>query len=243
MYKPFSITAAFMAMAFLVLAGISSAQATSLTYNPNGTVVGYSLPGIAPAGQPNFENDITVDWKPKLKTKKGVISGKATLDVSFKGSNSTFLFNANSTDSYAIDKGKYTLHADYIYDATLGKFVLDTTKGKNSLKISGDLSIPSLNVSLRGTLFTADLDAWNYAGDLIGFNTTITGGLICTDTDFGCATHESAYLDLTNGGFNPEVDFKGTIGTAVTTIPLPAAVWLFGSGLLGLLGMARKKAT
>jgi hypothetical protein len=29
---------------------------------------------------------------------------------------------------------------------------------------------------------------------------------------------------------------------AVTTVPVPAAVWLFGSGLLGLIGMARRKA-
>ena len=27
----------------------------------------------------------------------------------------------------------------------------------------------------------------------------------------------------------------------VATVPLPAAVWLFGSGLLGLIGMARRK--
>lgn len=29
--------------------------------------------------------------------------------------------------------------------------------------------------------------------------------------------------------------------TAVSTVPVPAAVWLFGSGLLGLIGMARRK--
>ena len=29
--------------------------------------------------------------------------------------------------------------------------------------------------------------------------------------------------------------------TAVSTVPVPAAVWLFGSGLLGLVGMARRK--
>ncbi|MEN8106895.1 MAG: VPLPA-CTERM sorting domain-containing protein, partial [Pseudomonadota bacterium] len=41
-------------------------------------------------------------------------------------------------------------------------------------------------------------------------------------------------------------------GTATTTvsdfsapgiIPIPAAVWLFGSGLIGLVGMARRKHT
>jgi hypothetical protein len=29
----------------------------------------------------------------------------------------------------------------------------------------------------------------------------------------------------------------------VQPVPVPAAVWLFGSGLLGLMGIARKKAT
>jgi len=29
---------------------------------------------------------------------------------------------------------------------------------------------------------------------------------------------------------------------AATAVPIPAAVWLFGSGLLGLIGIARKKA-
>ena len=31
------------------------------------------------------------------------------------------------------------------------------------------------------------------------------------------------------------------IGSAVATVPVPAAVWLFGSGLLGLVGIARHK--
>lgn len=31
------------------------------------------------------------------------------------------------------------------------------------------------------------------------------------------------------------------IDGAVTVVPIPAAVWLFGSGLLGLIGMARRK--
>ncbi len=28
---------------------------------------------------------------------------------------------------------------------------------------------------------------------------------------------------------------------ATSTVPVPAAVWLFGSGLFGLLGLARRK--
>lgn len=35
---------------------------------------------------------------------------------------------------------------------------------------------------------------------------------------------------------------NGDVGTAVAAVPVPAAVWLFGSGLLGLFGVARRKA-
>ena len=32
-----------------------------------------------------------------------------------------------------------------------------------------------------------------------------------------------------------------TVGNSITVVPVPAAVWLFGSGLLGLVGIARRK--
>jgi len=38
---------------------------------------------------------------------------------------------------------------------------------------------------------------------------------------------------------DPLVDYSITITTSA--VPIPAAVWLFGSGLLGLVGMARRK--
>ena len=41
-------------------------------------------------------------------------------------------------------------------------------------------------------------------------------------------------------GANFDLSFGTYMGT--TAVPIPAAVWLFGSGLLGLVGMARRKA-
>lgn len=41
------------------------------------------------------------------------------------------------------------------------------------------------------------------------------------------------------GGVSYALHLEGTVGAAV---PVPAAVWLFGSGLLGLVGVARRKA-
>jgi len=34
---------------------------------------------------------------------------------------------------------------------------------------------------------------------------------------------------------------SGDVGTAVSTVPIPAAFWLFGSGLIGLIGLAKRK--
>jgi hypothetical protein len=51
-----------------------------------------------------------------------------------------------------------------------------------------------------------------------------------TEIEFG-----SEYI--TNLTFNP------AITTLIAPVPIPAAVWLFGSGLLGLVGISwRKKA-
>jgi hypothetical protein len=64
-------------------------------------------------------------------------------------------------------------------------------------------------------------------------------------------TNGSATATLVLGGSN-QVDFKAAGNTIddhfyirnanVTVVPIPAAVWLFGSGLLGLVGIARSKA-
>jgi len=230
----------FMVLALVACAVSGSLRASTLTYNTDGTVAGYSLPGINPAGQPNFENGVVVDWNSKLKTKHGVTSGKASLTAKFDIDSGLFLFNLNPTDSYTTNNGKFTLKADFIYDDALGEFVLDLAKGKNSAQITGGLVIPSLGIDLTGNLFTADLDSWNYSADLIGFNTTITGGLICSV--LACTTHESVYLALAAGGFDPNFSMKNALGTAVSTIPLPATLWLLGSGLVSLIGIARRRS-
>jgi hypothetical protein len=39
------------------------------------------------------------------------------------------------------------------------------------------------------------------------------------------------------------VTFTSASGQFLTSVPVPAAAWLFGSGLLGLIGVARRKKT
>ncbi len=44
--------------------------------------------------------------------------------------------------------------------------------------------------------------------------------------------------------FGDEADSLGVVDTTLATseVPVPAAVWLFGSGLVGLVGVARRKS-
>jgi len=65
----------------------------------------------------------------------------------------------------------------------------------------------------------------------------------------------SEFFDLTQGdivlsdnGFDLFIDYTGGDGNDIvlttimpSAVPVPAAVWLFGSGLIGLVGVARRK--
>ena len=51
------------------------------------------------------------------------------------------------------------------------------------------------------------------------------------DFELGCITPGSANIV---GSGNCSV-------TSVSAVPLPAAAWLFGSGIIGLVGLARRK--
>ena len=73
----------------------------------------------------------------------------------------------------------------------------------------------------------------NLAGDTIYTSTDVTAGMINgvaqPDGILGLAMIDGAFA-----GFSANFNM-------VEPIPVPAAVWLFGSGLLGLVGVARRK--
>jgi len=48
---------------------------------------------------------------------------------------------------------------------------------------------------------------------------------------------------ITSGNLIPGGTMKGTLSNTqtITAVPVPAAAWLLGSGLIGLVGYGRKK--
>ena len=70
-----------------------------------------------------------------------------------------------------------------------------------------------------------------------GFGTTIGQLSLGTDDGIGGSPMDNSPFSL----FNANFDFTSLTVTNVSAVPIPASVWLFGSGLFALSGIARRK--
>jgi hypothetical protein len=186
---------------------------------------GCSLPGTVDGSFPYFYNNVSVSYKQKKKSEDFQVKGKL-----LKGSTNSALY-VDPEDVLGITK------PDFKFDARVTDGV---ASGK--IKISGKID----ELGIKGVLMTADLKgAWDADGTLIGFNTM---NIWCNDGinaylgGGGCTTNEVIYLNLLQA-IGPDAGARKikTAGIAVTSVPVPAAAWLFGSGLLGLITMARRR--
>ncbi|MEK7322147.1 MAG: VPLPA-CTERM sorting domain-containing protein [Pseudomonadota bacterium] len=192
----------------------------------------FNISGVPDAGFPHFEDKV------KLSLSK---SGK---DWKFTAVNTTGtqLFQKNPTQSYNITSPSFSLTA--LFDSSLNfKNGTMAIKGK----------IPSLGVNSTTNLWTATLS--NFGFDInpfdgspisLGWKTTnMTGWGVTAGYAFG--TPESVYLynfglsSLANMFYGHHgSSFSNVTATALTTVPVPAAVLLLGSGLIALFGLRRR---
>lgn len=102
----------------------------------------------------------------------------------------------------------------------------------NTILFNSD-SAYTLTIDVNGTIFT---DANDTSAD--GALFTFTDGLL-TNFDF-----QNLSFSSLGTIFDDKNIMAGQWGTVTTSpVPVPAAAWLFGSGLLGLVGVARRKTT
>jgi hypothetical protein len=192
----------------------------SLTLSLSANAEVYQLPGINPSDPTDFGQVFLTDVKASYKLKKTGSTLKATQEKK-----SFDLWVAGTR--YDVTKGTYSLTAQFDSSGNL----ID-----GFVEIKG--AVEGLDVNKKGVLATMSLTEFAYTEDLIGFN---TADLECPSFDF-CTDTESVYLTGFEDGFDFDAKKWSSSADAITTIPLPAAAWLFGSALLGLGAMKRKKA-
>jgi hypothetical protein len=135
----------------------------------------------------------------------------------------------------------WTAHNGTVYD-TPGTYTFDAGDNSGQPNSPGTRYVVNLAAgeTLGHTLFdwgtTTNIDVinvWDANGDSIDPDGDGIPGVSMID---GAFIGFNANFSLTNGPQNV------TGQSSVSVIPVPAAVWLFGSGLLGLVGVARRKA-
>lgn len=96
-------------------------------------------------------------------------------------------------------------------------------------EVTGDNAIADASVDILDDYGYVDILAIASAGTQFGPS---------SDDDSMNGTFE---FMLSAGETNNISGLIDSYGDAVSTVPIPAAAWLFGSGLLGLIGIARRK--
>lgn len=119
--------------------------------------------------------------------------------------------------------------------------VADLLIDSSTNTIDWQFSVANLTLPLTGAHIHQGV-AGTSGPVVVNFNAQLNGaGLVDPDLANVIANPKSFYVNLHNADF-PGGAIRGQLGDPLPNpVPLPPAAWLFGSGLLGLLGVARRK--
>lgn len=151
-----------------------------------------------------------------------------TIDAGDIGSTWTFSFDAKSPFSGGISDA---------FTDNGGNFTIDSTSASAFIKTLDPNAGFATTNDLREDMTIISNTEWNRFSISIDLtNAALTGQLI----QFGFNTIATNYDN--SGVYYDNVCFSASGDDCFTSaIPIPAAVWLFGSGLLGLVGVARRR--
>ena len=179
---------------------------------------------IPASGSPAFYNNVTID----MNDSSGRLKVKGRGDFLFDNGTS-FL---NGQDSIFTMKAFYDSNGNLTQGPEPGD--------RNFIQIHGCVGALSAGLSCGELLMSADINQLNLTEDpnLWAFGTE---NIVCNPLLLvSCTLNESVYISLV-GGFDGNFNngkFSDS-GIAVTTVPVPAAAWVFGSAL-ALLGWIRR---
>jgi hypothetical protein len=211
--------------AFALACLASPANAATTTYSSQASFL--SALGVAPTITHNYDTQAA----------GSTIAADDTLD----GATYNYSLSGNPTPSILIDN---------IFDTTSGSNYLGTTDGSGAF-VGGD----AFTITFDQTMHAIGL--YVISADLIfadDFTITTSSGQTANNiatSDVTLSDGDAYFIGLIEDdfslGFNSitlssfEAEYLFNVDDiTVAPVPLPAAVWLFGSGLLGLVGISRR---
>ncbi len=238
--------------ASLVLFLASSANASIFRLDMNGSVI-WTGSGV-PAGAPIARNDavslsVVFDDSVAANNVGSTTANFYDSIISFDGSYGSYAFSGDNS-SVRLGNGNATRNGvtgDTIKLALQG-VALNSASGINRNDfISTDGSVGGQ------ILRSVEFDVFNENTNFINSGDSISVALNALVADFSTLTANDPFADNVGlrisfsdqawGSFPvaATADISSLTLTQVSAVPVPAAVWLFGSGLAGLAGFARRK--
>lgn len=147
--------------------------------------------------------------------------------------------------NYTASSGLFTAYANtfLLLDGSLlgggmGIFDLSATINNSGALSSGAISITdgNSNVQIAGTL---DNFGFGAADTLFEFTFTPDSGLLMAS--YGAVGGIKLGAPGWDGHFRDDFALSNSVADTASVVPVPAAVWLFGSALLGLVGYNRRR--
>lgn len=237
----------------VLLLGANAANA-HVTYN---TACGDTCPpdgssaGPWTEGNPGYTGNLPATWVAIIHNDGGVANSQTanSADAGFSIDMGGRAYKDGSSNwGHTADYGLFALHHDATVTITVTSadanlrpaFGLwsgwDTNGG--SSRHAAFLGNGALNAMAAGPLGSSlavlDANAWAVAPSVgAGVTATLTRSLAAGNYTLIIGGYDSLA--------NPALAYTATISAAASPVPIPAAVWLFGSSVLGLLGLGRRK--
>jgi hypothetical protein len=153
------------------------------------------------------------------------VDGSFTVDTSLGGDLNNVDISSEAGFTFSFFDGRTTISSSDTA-STANRFLISTNS-------SGEITGWDIDLGLNEA-------TWTQPGDIRQTIVAFYDGALSNN---GGEIIECANVDC---DFSPNRDTGSILGVGVpngewTVVPVPAAAWLFGSGLLGLVGMARRK--
>ncbi|HED33210.1 MAG TPA: hypothetical protein ENJ08_03190 [Gammaproteobacteria bacterium] len=152
--------------------------------------------------------------------------------IIYTTANAAFVYNFDATGTIDTSGGLDGLGLGTLFVGGAFTATFDTTTIQfSNINITTNPSSSFVFPDYSGTF-----DSLSFSGSqpvsILGLYNTYSG------------TFDGTNLNIAGVFYDPYYDgytYNYNISASVSSVPVPAAVWLFGSGLLGLLGIAKRK--